>query len=504
MRNQAATRRCIRGAEVLRSTSHAAPEHADVWIEGGRVAALTAPDAAPHFDGELETIDGRGTLAIPGLVNGHTHSQSALLQGTVPGEPLDLFVIRAMARRAPRSRRAVYVSAMVHAMAMLKRGITAHIDHLRDGLVPTREGVEAALEAYRDIGIRAVVAPMYEDRTYLDSLPVDQHALPEETRQRLRSAKRPPPEEYFSVMEDLLPRWRGADGRLDLMLGVDGPQRCTPRLLEMTGGFASRHRIGLHTHLLEAKTQHLMAPPEHGGSFVRYLDQFGLINERSSLAHFVWCTDDDVALAAERRVNVVHNPVSNLILGSGIQPAAGLLRGGVNVALGTDGQSGSAVSILEQAKFASLLSRVCDTDPACWVDPRTAFRLATEGGAGVVGLSGELGRIEPGARADIALIDVTGAAWQPRGDVYHHLVMYETGANVRTVLVEGEVVVRDGCCVRVNEHEVLEEAQSIASGLARQNEQSLAMVDQDSPHLMALLIDALERRAELNRFADLR
>jgi len=398
----------------------------------------------------------------------------------------------------------VYVSAMVHAMAMLKRGITAHIDHLRDGLLPTAEGVEAALEAYRDIGIRAVVAPMYEDRTYLDSLPVDQHALPEETRQRLRSAKRPPPGEYFALMEHLLPRWRGVDGRLDLMLGIDGPQRCTRRLLEMTGEFASRHRIGLHTHLLETKTQHLMAPPEHGGSFVRYLDQFGLINERSSLAHFVWCTDDDVALAAERRVNVVHNPVSNLILGSGIQPAARLLREGINVALGSDGQSGASVSILEQAKFASLLSRVCDTDPARWVDPRTAFRFATEGGAGVVGLAGELGRIEPGARADIALIDVTGATWQPRGDLYHHLVMYENGSNVRTVLVEGEVVVRDGRCVKVNEGEVLEEAQSIASRLARENEQSLAVVDQDSPHLMKLLIDALERRAELNRFADLR
>jgi cytosine/adenosine deaminase-related metal-dependent hydrolase len=305
-------------------------------------------------------------------------------------------------------------------------------------------------------------------------------------------------------MEELLPRWRGVGGRLDLMLGVDGPQRCTRRLLELTGECAARHGIGLHTHLLEAKTQHLMAPAEHGGSFVRYLDQFGLVNEQSSLAHFVWCTDEDIALAAERRVNVVHNPVSNLILGSGIQPAARLLRAGVKVALGTDGQSGAAVSILDQAKFASLLSRVCDTDPAGWVDPRAAFGLATEGGAGVMGLAGELGRIEPGARADIALVDATGAAWRPRGDAYHHLVMYETGANVRTVLVEGEVVVRDGRCVRVNEDDVLEEAQSIAAELARENERWLAAVDEDSAPLIRLLVAALERRVPLNRFADLR
>jgi cytosine/adenosine deaminase-related metal-dependent hydrolase len=301
-----------------------------------------------------------------------------------------------------------------------------------------------------------------------------------------------------------VPRWRGVDGRLDLLLGVDGPQRCTPRLLEMSGDFAKRHRMGLHTHLLEAKTQHLLAPSEYGGSFVRYLDRFGLINERSSLAHFVWCTDDDIALAAERRVNVVHNPVSNLILGSGILPAAKLVRAGVNVALGTDGQSGSPPSILEQAKFASLLSRVCDTNPAHWLGPRASLRMATEGGAAVLGLAGETGAIAAGMRADLALVDVTGPSWRPRGDVYSHLVQLETGANVRTVLVEGEVVVREGRCVKINEADVLEEAHALASENARANAASLAAVEHDTPHLLNLLLGALERRVEHNRFADLR
>ena len=275
-------------------------------------------------------------------------------------------------------------------------------------------------------------------------------------------------------------------------------------MLELTGDFASRHRIGLHTHLLEAKTQHLMAPPEHGGSFVRYLDQFGLVNPRSSLAHFVWCSPEDVELAAERGVNVVHNPVSNLILGSGIQPLARLLRAGLNVALGTDGQSGGAVSILEQAKFASLLSRVANTDPRHWVDPRAAFRLATEGGARVMGLSGEAGLIEPGARADIALIDTTGAGWRLRGNVYSHLVMYESGANVRSVIVEGELVVREGRCTRVNEAELLEEAQAIAAEQSGANAGSLALAEQDAPHVMKLLLEALARPAAPNRFAELR
>jgi cytosine/adenosine deaminase-related metal-dependent hydrolase len=497
-------RTCIRGAEVLTDASRDSPQRLDIWIEDGRIDALTDPGAPPHFQDAYELIDAGGTLAIPGLINAHTHSQSALLQGTVQGEPLDLFVIRAMARRAPRSARVAYVGAALHAAAMLKRGITGHIDHLRDGLLPSMENLDAAFEAYRDIGMRAVVAPMYEDRMYLDSLPIDQGALPKEVLSRWRASRRAPPEEYFALMESLVLRWRGLQERLDVMLGVDGPQRCTPRLLELTGEFAARHRLGLHTHLLEAKTQHLMAPADHGGSFVRYLARFGLVNERSSLAHFVWCTPDDIALAAEKKVNVVHNPQSNLILGSGIQPVSRLLEAGVRVALGTDGQSGAAVSILDQAKLASLLSRVADTDPSRWVAPRAAFRLATEGGAAAIGLPLELGRLAPGARADIALVDTVNAAWRPRGDVYHHLVMYENGSNVRLVLVEGELVLRDGRCTRIDEAALLEEAQAIAAQQARENEPWLATVDRDSVDLKQQLLRALQRPASANRFAELR
>lgn len=493
---------CIKGAEVLQRAS-GGTSRLDIWIEDGRVAALTAPDEAPHFQGDAEVIDGRGALAIPGLVNAHTHSQSALQQGSVPAEPLDLFVVRAMSRRAPRTARTGYIGAALHAAAMLRRGITAHIDHLRDGMLPRADMVEAALTAYRDVGIRAMVAPMYEDRMYLDSLPVDQQRLPQDVQARWRGAQRPAPEEYFALMDHLLPRWRGVEDRLGLMLGVDGPQRCSRRLLELTGEFAERHAMGLHTHLLEAKTQHLVAPAEHGGSFVRYLDQFGLVNERNSFAHFVWCTDEDVELAAQRGVNVVHNPVSNLILGSGIQPAARLIASGVHVALGTDGQSGSAVSILEQAKFASLLSRVADVDPARWLAPRDALRMATEGGARAMGLEGQAGIIAPGARADIALIDVTGAAWRPRGDVHNHLLMYENGANVRTVLVQGEVVVQNGRCTRIDEAALLDEAQAIAEEQARANQPWIAAAERDMQPLRDELLRALRRDGAVNRFADL-
>src|SRR5205823_2577947 len=155
--------------------------------------------------------------------------------------------------------------------------------------------------------------------------------------------------------------WHGR-GRSRVLLGVDGPQRCTQSLLEMTGDFAAKHGLGLHTHLLEAKTQALMAPAESGGSFVAYLDRFGLIGPKSSLAHFVWCSERDIELAAERGVTIVHNPVSNLLLGSGLQPTARLLEAGIPVALGSDSGSCTGLGLFEQAKLTLLLSRISQTD----------------------------------------------------------------------------------------------------------------------------------------------
>jgi 5-methylthioadenosine/S-adenosylhomocysteine deaminase len=116
-----------------------------------------------------------------------------------------------------------------------------------------------------------------------------------------------------------------------------------------------------------------------------------------------------------------------------------------------------------------------------------------------------LGRaIAPGMQADITLIDVTGPLWRPRGELHHHLVQMEDGSNVRSVLVEGELVVHEGRCVRINEADVLEEAHALASENARANAASLAVADQDAPHVLSLVLDALERRVDRNRFADLR
>jgi cytosine/adenosine deaminase-related metal-dependent hydrolase len=435
-------------------------------------------------------------------VNSHSHSASALLRGTVSGAPLDLFVMEAMSRKSRRSIQHVRVGVLIHAIEMLKRGITGVVDHFRGGAVPTVEAVSTVFQAYGDIGMRAVVAPMFEDKRYIDSLPIDADRLPSEIQERWRSMKPPLADDYFAMMEEVAATWGGQD-RLHLMLGVDGPQRCTSRLLELTGDFAARHGVGLHTHLLEAKTQAWMAPPEFGGSFVAYLDHFGLIGPKSSLAHFVWCTDRDIELAAEKRVNVVNNPVSNLLLGSGLQPTWRMLEAGVTVGLGSDGCSGNAISILEQAKFSMLLSRISQPDCDRWITSKQALKMATAGGGAVLGEPEALGAIHVGAHADLAVFNLSDRMHCPLGDIWNHLVMYESGQAVDTVFVAGEVVLKGGRCTRIDEDDIYEQASEFAARDHAENAPHLQATRDERPAFQSLILEVLQQDTLLNRFARL-
>jgi 5-methylthioadenosine/S-adenosylhomocysteine deaminase len=477
-------------------------DSADLWIDDGRIAAIVPIGGAPPFDGPYQTYAFENALILPGLINSHSHSASALLRGTSAGAPLDLYVLEAMSRRSRRSMQQVRVSALLHAIEMLKRGITGVVDHFRSGAVPTVEAVSTVFQAYHDIGIRAAVAPMFEDRRYIDSLPIDQERLPEPIQNRWRNAKTPAPEDYFAMMEEVAAMWRGRE-RLHLMLGVDGPQRCTPRLLEMAGDFASRHDVGLHTHLLEAKTQALMAPAEFDGSFVAYLDRFGLIGPKSSLAHFVWCTGRDIELAAETRVNVVNNPVSNLLLGSGLQPTRRMLEAGVTVGLGSDGCSGNAISILEQAKFSMLLSRISQPDCERWITAPQVLRMATASGGAVLGQPDELGAIRVGNHADLAIFRLSDSTHCPLGDIWNHLVMYETGHSVDTVLVAGEVVLHNGRCTRIDEDGIYAEAAELAARDREDNAPYLAETRGERPAFHSLILEALQKDTVVDRFARL-
>jgi 5-methylthioadenosine/S-adenosylhomocysteine deaminase len=180
-----------------------------------------------------------------------------------------------------------------------------------------------------------------------------------------------------------------------------------------------------------------------------------------------------------------------------------LLEAGINVALGSDGSSGSAISLFEQAKFSMLLSRISQTDCDRWLTAPQALRMATANGAAVLGEPGALGVIHAGAHADLAIIDLSKPAHRPLGDIWNHLVMYETGENVDTVLVGGEIVYRNGRCSKVDDEELLAEAEELAAADRAANEPFLAKAHAERPVFQSLILDALQRQTSLERFARL-
>jgi 5-methylthioadenosine/S-adenosylhomocysteine deaminase len=495
--------KCITGALIASFDPGVDPVSGmDLWTADGRILALLPAGSPAPAEGPVEALAFERALVMPGMINAHTHSSSVLTRGTTGGLPLDLHLMEAMTRRASMSLSQVRTSILRFGMEMLKSGVTGVVDHFACGRTPSVEAVSSAFSAYAEIGMRAAVAPMYQDIPYVDSLPIDIARLPPDLAERWRSKKPVSPESYFAVMEEVVKEW-GGRSNLKVLTGVEGPQRCTPRLLEMTGDFIARHGIGNHTHLLESKTQALMVPPDCDGSFVAYLDRFGLINPKSSLAHFVWCTERDIELSAERGVNVVNNPFNNLHLGSGIQPTARLLEAGINVALGTDGVHGTNASLFEKARLSALLSRVCEVDNTRWIRAGQALRMATVNGAAVLNEPGNLGTIRIGAYADLAILDLTTPVYRPMGDLLNHLVMFETGSSVDTVLVNGEVVVRHGRCTRINEEEVLAAADEAAEHNHATNIGSVEAGRTECQAFEPLIVEALKRNAPINRFAAL-
>ena len=297
---------CLRGGHVLTfNDDDSVFEEGEVWIENGVITAVGPVGAAPPPSGAAPArhIDAKGRIVMPGLINGHAHSYGALLKGTVDVKPLDIFMLHVIAANVDRSAREVTVSALVDCISMFRTGTTAVIDHFSHRPATTSEALGAVMAAYGEAGMRAMVAPMFSDLPYLETVPLDAAALPAEVREAYAKQGRPALAPYFQVIEEGLEMATQYDGLVNVLLGVDGPQRCSPELLEMTADFQGRHGIGLHSHMLEAKTQAVMAG-EVG--FVRRFLELGVINDKSSFAHFIWCSDDDIAAAREAGLPVFY------------------------------------------------------------------------------------------------------------------------------------------------------------------------------------------------------
>jgi 5-methylthioadenosine/S-adenosylhomocysteine deaminase len=428
---------------------------ADILIEDGAIArvgsGIDASGARVH--------DASGMIVMPGLINAHTHSNQSIEKGLCDALPLDSWMVVASygGAGATLQPKDLYLSTMVGALEMVATGTTAVLDCPRCDQRWFDEGMDQVMYAYRDIGMRANVAAQYSDLDFLDSLPL---SLIGEERARPRTAA---VDDLIARLDPYLARWRDKDPRLRPLLGPSSLPRCSIELFEASVDLAKRRGVGLHTHLLSAKSQVPVARARYGGSTVAFLERIGAIQPWSSFAHAIWLDDAEVMRLGELGGTIVHNPVSNQKLGAGIAPVPAMLRAGVTVGLGTDGASSNdSQNMFETLKAAAIVQRPL-VPRAEWPTALDALRMCWDGGARALGQ--RIGRIAPGYRADLVILNARELRIAPKEQIANQIVYAELGRSVDTVMVDGEVIVSRGRVTSVDADALLADAQRLIDGI---------------------------------------
>lgn len=440
-----------------------------IVIEGNRILAISGQKPDGDFD---RVITARNSLAIPGLVNAHTHSAENYLRGTTERMPLETWLVHLVCMPGDYSPRDHYLSIMLGVIEMLHSGVTAVVDNFWMSPMLSPEALDAAMMAYDESGMRAAVAPLLGDALFDADYGIEHGHQLEETRYVRTLRHHPDLAEIFDVLEGFFARWHGAgEGRLQCYVGPSGLQWCTEEFLERCSALARRHRSGFHMHLMETRLQDVVCRHRFGCTGVEWMAQHGLLGPEVSLPHCVWVTGKDLELIAGAQAKVVHNPAANLKLGSGRAPLRDMLDLGIVVALGSDGAASSDNQVLfDVIRLAALIHNAPEVASNKWISAREVFQMATEAGAAVLGLEGRLGRLEPGFLADITLLDLSSPNLVPVNDACRSMVFCETGASVRTVIVDGRVIMEDGHIEVFNEHAILAEAREVVEGRVFRND----------------------------------
>jgi len=429
-------------------------EHGAIAVDGKQISYVGPAEWTPAgpFD---RIIDAERLIAIPGMINSHCHSPANLVRGMMPTRPLEIW--RTYYRASLRDMREedFYASALLGGMEMLKNGATTVLDHFFGNQACRFMGAGAAIQAMRDLGLRHVVALTLSDKNYEETIPLE-NPVPQVGAeiQRMSASEAKATQAWIDDCEAFIETFHAPEKLTIACPGPSAVQRCTDRLLVGSAELSHKRKLPIHIHLAETKPQAVMGQRIYGTSLLRHLDEIGVLDETMSLAHAIWVEPEDIELFAERSATPVHNPASNLRIGSGFAPVKEYIRAGVKVALGTDGAaSNDGQNMFDAVRLATLIHNQAGSDFNHWIPPQQALAMGTRNGARAFGI--DAGAIAPGKLADIVLLRRDTAAFTPLNDVLGQIVFCENGASVDSVLVDGEVVVEAGRLTKVDEAEVL-------------------------------------------------
>jgi 5-methylthioadenosine/S-adenosylhomocysteine deaminase len=436
----------IRHATVVTMNAKREVLHdADVVIQGNRIAHV-GPTRRGRRAAGAEVLEGRGRVVIPGLIHGHLHACQTLFRNRADGlELLDWLRQRIWPFEAAHDAQSMRASADLTFVELIKSGSTALLD------MGSVRHYDEVFSAARAAGIRLTGGKAMMDAG--NEVPA---GLREDTEDSLRESIR------------LLETWHGADeGRLRYALAPRFVLSCTEELLKEVGRLALARGVRIHTHASENPTECRVVREQTGHDNIVYFDKLGMLGPHTTLAHCVHLSPGELRALEATHTRVTHCPSANLKLASGFAPIPELLGKNISVALGADGAPcNNNLDLWVEMRLAALIHKPRSGPLA--MSAQQVLELATLGGARALGLEDDLGSLEPGKKADLAIVSLDAAHATPAGDdVVARLVHSGQSQNVRTTVVDGKILMRERELKTLDEAEVLERAELHARRIAQ-------------------------------------
>jgi 5-methylthioadenosine/S-adenosylhomocysteine deaminase len=419
---------------------------AGLAINDGTIVDVAPTAALTERYTATRNLDARGKVVMPGLIDTHHHFLQAFLKGSRDDLPFDQWIERvssppiAMAISdylAGDTRLQCYATSLSCAEA-LRSGITCALN--MEWATPPE-----VIDVYEEMGLRAVHALYMSDVDRWDEpgmlLPIDV---------------------TLELAEELIARCAASpSGRVSFRYGPACENSVSQDLLRETRQLADHHGVGIHIHLAESRLSWDNIYARFGTTPVRYLRDVGLLGPDVLAAHCIWLSKDDIDILADTGTSVSYNPECNMKVALGIAPVVRLLEAGVSVSLGIDSSAvNDNMDLFEAARVGALLQKIETMVPSV-VPAAQALEMATIGGARALGMETEIGSLEPGKRADVILVDVTGVHMRPTNDIVNNLIYCASApGDVSHVIVDGEMLVEHDRLCRVDETQLLAQAEA--------------------------------------------
>lgn len=421
----------IKNATILTLTEESRIDGGYIVIRDNRIREI-GHGQYTGTDPVNREIDASGKVVMPGLINTHGHAAMTLLRGYADDLPLmEWLETKCWPVEDKLTADDVYWGAQLAILEMLKTGTTCFTDMYYF--------MDKVAEAAEQSGIRAVLS-----RGMIGFPPKDQIMLKES--------------------REFVQKWHGAaNGRITTMLGPHAPYTCPPDYLKKVVALAEELDRPLQIHLSETAGEVERCLQEHGCTPIRLMEKTGVFSRPTLAAHCVHVTDEDIDIMARYNVRVAHNPDSNLKLGSGVAPVVKMIEKGLIVGLGTDGAaSNNNLDMFEEMRQAAMIHKGVGMDPVA-ISAYKALQMATRDGARALFLEETLGTLQPGALADLILIDFNRPHYYPRHNVVSHIVYAGQSGDVTDVIIDGKLVVENRRVLTLDEERIYREVESVCA-----------------------------------------